>query len=227
MKRLMIPSLRWPLVLAVALGLTLFGPVSLAEEEAEQETAQAEETQPAAESEVEATPAPELRVEQGRILTNRGGAAQSATPKEKVQIDEGLVITNAVLDRLFGPSPEAPTAPVAEEPVDQAPSSRPADALKVLRDEQATAVQRERMIAEAQAELDAAKAKLANLEVELLATRNPFSKRPELSEEEKEYRRSSGETAAERNERIQKLVDEARVEVQAAEENLAQFRSGS
>ena len=85
MKRLTIPSLRWPFVLAVALGLTLFGPVSLAEEEKQQ----AEETQPAAEPavEVEATPAPELRVEQGRILTNRGGAAQSAAPKEKVKIE--------------------------------------------------------------------------------------------------------------------------------------------
>ena len=73
MKTLTIPSRRWPFVLAAALGLALIGPVSLAAEEEQQ----AEETQPLAEpaAEVEAMPAPEVRVEQGRILTNRGAAA--------------------------------------------------------------------------------------------------------------------------------------------------------
>jgi hypothetical protein len=80
-------------------------------------------------------------------------------------------------------------------------------------------------VAEAESKLAAAREKLKNLETQLLATRNPFSARPQLSEEEREQRMTSGETAAERNKRTQELVDEARAKVAEAEAELARARS--
>jgi hypothetical protein len=223
MNRPTIPALRWLPGLAVVLSLALIGPASPAEEE-EQDTSR---EAPAAEQ-GEVAPAPELRIEQGRLMTNRGGAATAPGPqrtKAKLELRDGMVITNDVLERLVGPAPDATAGEAATEPPPE--QSAAPDPLKVMQNEMAMEGQRRRMISEAEREVEAAKTKLANLEVQLLAARNPFSKRPQLSDEEKERRRTSGETAAERYERTQRLVDEARAEVAAAEEKLAQLRSGS
>ena len=101
-----------------------------------------------------------------------------------------------------------------------------AQSLRWLQQQEREKASRSVRIAEAQAELDAAEAKLANLEKQLLATVNPFSARPQLSDEEKELRRTSGETALERRERTKQLADEARAEVQAARTKLDQARRG-
>jgi len=98
------------------------------------------------------------------------------------------------------------------------------DPLEALESEQAAAEKRKARIADAERELRAARDKLANLEVQQLATRNPFSKRPQLSDEEKETRATSGETAAQRNERTNEMVVEAKADVAAAQKKLSAAR---
>lgn len=219
---------RWLQGLALALVLGLAAP-AIAEEtdtEPEEKPATAEQTE--ADEAVEPDPAAALRVEQGRVMTNRDTGAP-APPTRKVKLQEGMVITNDLLERIVGPPLEAPTedATTTDGPAAERPTATPADPMQTLVDEQAAAAAHQRRIAEAEGELEAAKTKLANLEVQLLAARNPFSKRPNLSDEEKERRRTSGETAAQLYERTKEETETARAEVKAAEDNLAQLRGGS
>ena len=118
--------------------------------------------------------------------------------------------TNRDLERMFG----APAAP-ATTPT----SSDGDDSLNWLEEQRTARAERVANIVEAEAEVAAARKSLKNLEVQLLATRNPFSARPKLSEEEVEYR-VQGEGAAARNRRTQVLVDEARQELKEAEARL-------
>ena len=80
-------------------------------------------------------------------------------------------------------------------------------------------------VAQAQSTLTAAQQHLANLERQLLATRNPFSARPKLSDEEKAERIDSSESAAKRHERTQEQVEKAREAVSVAESELARLRA--
>ncbi len=100
------------------------------------------------------------------------------------------------------------------------------DSLKWLRQRQQAQQAHRKALAEAETALSGAKARLANLEKQLLATRNPFSARPELSDEEKGQRQEAAETAAQRYERTKELVEKAREEVRAAEAELARLRAG-
>ena len=211
------PSFQWLAALAIVGLLILTGPSVLAEEE------KAEEEKAPESGETETEAAKVLRVEQGRVLTNRDAGKPEPAPK-KISIDEGQVITNELLEKIFGPSDEAATADPAQAPAQGQPAPDP---LQVMRQGQMRQAERQRLTEEAQRELDGAKTKLANLEVQLLAARNPFSKRPVLSDDEKRTRETSGEAAAERAERSRTMVDEARAEVQAAEAKLARVRSGS
>jgi hypothetical protein len=217
---------------ALAAALLLVVPAAFAADDEKSEPAQTEATAEATEPEGEA-PAP-LRVERGRVMTNRG-AQGGEESRQKLKLQDGMVITNDLLERIVGPAPEptgeaASSASAAGEPASgsAAPPAPPAATpLQAMADEQAAAATRQREIQKAEQELKTAKDKLANLETQLLATVNPFSKRPQLSDEEKERRRTSGETASARNERTKELVEAAREEVRAAEERLAQLRSGS
>ena len=92
--------------------------------------------------------------------------------------------------------------------------------------EQARRQERQARIDEARAGVAEARSRLENLEIQRLATRNPFSRRPRLSEEEIEYRATSGETALERFERTEVLVEEARAELSEAEHELDRARRG-
>lgn len=131
------------------------------------------------------------------------------------------VFTNAYVEEL-----SRDAAPFATEgfatPVDAGARS----ALDWLFARQARRQERQARIAEAEAEVVEARAKLSNLEIQLLATRNPFSRRPVLSEKEIEYRATSGETALERFERTKLLVEDARAELSSAERALARVERG-
>jgi hypothetical protein len=61
----------------------------------------------------------------------------------------------------------------------------------------------------------------------MLAVRNPFSARPKLSEQEIEYRRTSGETALQRAERTQKALDDARANLATALAKLDRVKGGA
>jgi len=223
--------LRWLCSLAMALAVSSLAPTVAEETESKQDEEQAVPADESAAAE-EAELAPSLRVEEGRVMTNRD-AGPAAAPQRKVKLQDGMVITNDLLNRIVGPAPEAPSevgsasADTGAPATPDRPAVAPADPMRALIDQQAAAATRQRRIAEAESDLEAAKTRLANLEVQLLAARNPFSKRPQLSDEEKEERRTSGETAAQRYERTQEQVEAARAEVGAAEELLAQLRAGS
>lgn len=139
-----------------------------------------------------------------------------------------LTYTNEDLARMFGPSRDESTEASPGSSGSAAASGSDDsnyDPLAAMEKEKQENADREKRITEAESTLAAAQAKLKNLEVELLATRNPFSARPQLSEEEKEHRATAGESAAERNARVQKAVEKARAEVAEAEAALAQARA--
>jgi hypothetical protein len=159
------------------------------------------------------------------------------------------VYTNATLSKLYGTLPEKPI-PVGQsyttkdlvdrygEPLAAADGAQPDpgsdsgtaeayDPLQALQDEQTQRASREQRIQTAEAELALAQQKVDDLKVQLLATRNPFSARPKLSDEEKAERLEAGETASERNERTQALYEEAEAELKAAQERLAQAKAGN
>lgn len=155
------------------------------------------------------------------------------TATEKAKSDEGKVYTNKDLQRLFAPDPadqapdgatDAPSAPAAGAPVTPATPTAEQDPLEWLNNRTKAKTDRQSQIDEAQAELFAAEDKLANVRKELLATVNPFSARPELSEEEKAYRRTSGETALERNERTKVMEQEAQAAVDEARTKLERVK---
>lgn len=204
-------------VLAGALCCALIAvPVSATETE-KGETAK-DETKPAKES--------DLVKASREIKAKKTGTAKTYSNDDLQQREPAAkVYTNDDLTRMYGDSEEAETttaAPEGSSTGETAPELP--DPLTQMEQEKTAQASREAEIAAAESALAAAQAKLQNLEKQLLATRNPFSARPALSEEEQEYRETSGETAAERNERTQKLVDEAKQEVADAEAALARAR---
>ena len=140
------------------------------------------------------------------------------------------VYTNADLEKMFDIVAEEDREPAAPAPEGTAESEKaePAkvpDPLTWLRHRQNAQRDHAKAVAEAQASVTAAKQQLAALERQLLAARNPFSARPNLSDEEKEERRKSGESAAQRYDRTRELVEKAREAVRAAESELARLRA--
>jgi hypothetical protein len=191
--------------------LATSGPVSAADASQQVDKEQPEQAQPASASNVTAVPGKPDSPGTVRVFTNKD--------LERMFGDESQETSESSAD-----TPSAETAQAAPEP---RKSTQPTvDPLAQMKQEQAARAQRQQLVAQAEADLEAARAKLENLEVQLLASRNPFSARPQLSDEEKELRATSGETAAERNKRTQLLVDQAREEVAAAEKTLAEAKAG-
>jgi hypothetical protein len=191
--------------------LATSGPVSAADASQQVDKEQPEQAQPASASNVTAVPGKPDSPGTVRVFTNKD--------LERMFGDESQETSESSAD-----TPSAETAQAAPEP---RKSTQPTvDPLAQMKQEQAARAQRQQLVAQAEADLEAARAKLENLEVQLLASRNPFSARPQLSDEEKELRATSGETAAERNKRTQLLVDQAREEVAAAEKALAEAKAG-
>jgi hypothetical protein len=153
--------------------------------------------------------------------------ASKKTPgKEDVK-----VYTNADLEKMFGivaeedreqPPVKPPATAKGSENVD--PKKAP-DPLTWLRQRQDAQREHQKAVAAAEAAVTAAKQQVTNLDRQLLAARNPFSARPELSDEEKVKRQEGGESAGKRYERTQELVEKAREAVRAAESELARLRA--
>jgi hypothetical protein len=136
------------------------------------------------------------------------------------------VYTNEDLTQRFGSTDESQgtQAAPARPPASGTPQNMP-DPLALMEQQQASQAERKESIDVAEGTLAAAQQKLKSLEVQLLATSNPFSARPKLSAEEQETRATSGEDAAARRARTEKMVEEARAEVAKAEADLANARA--
>ena len=169
-------------------------------------------------AEPEATPPESVYIR----ATTRGREAKDSNVKVFTNEDlEGEIEVDKKVEgayTLTGTPAPPRTAPSLAELRDRV------DPLKELEAEQAAADSRRERISTAERELDAARKKLANLEVQQRATRNPFSKRPQLSDEEKEIRATSGENAAQRAERTDEMVTEAKADVATAEKRLSAAR---
>jgi len=139
-----------------------------------------------------------------------------------------LTYTNDDLSKMFG-SAEGTAPEGSSRPAGSAAGSgsggQEYDPLAAMEKGQQDQAARQKRIDEAESTLASAQARLKDLEVALLATRNPFSARPNLTEEEQAKRATSGESATERNARVQKDVAEARAAVAKAEAALAQARA--
>ncbi len=148
------------------------------------------------------------------------------TPQEEVK-----VYTNADLEKMFDivvdEDREQPAAkpPATSKGPEKAEPKKAPDPLTWLRQRQDAQREHHKAVAEAEAAVTAGKQQVANLERQLLATRNPFSARPELSDEEKAKRQEGGEGASNRYERTEELVEKAREAVRAAESELARLRA--
>lgn len=144
---------------------------------------------------------------------------------------DARVFTNADLEKLWaGDTAAWATTPSGSGSSDAAPTPGPGvetplamDPLKYLQSKEASAADRQTAIADAERELAAARAQVASLEKQLLAIRNPFSARPELSEDEKEAR-GKDTSVAERIARTEEQLALARERVTAAEQKLARSR---
>jgi len=149
---------------------------------------------------------------------------------------ESKVYTNADLARLLESVEDADR----EKPADAVPGAEkaaegktapgqadaPVDPLIWLQQRQLAEREHREAVTVAEAALAAARQRLADLQKQWMATRNPFAARPTLSDEEKAERSKSSETAAERHERTEQLVKEASAAVSAAEAELARVRAG-
>jgi hypothetical protein len=148
------------------------------------------------------------------LLAERFADAEAPTPAEGFTTED-------LVSRFGEPSPGAPEASAPASPAGG--TEKPLAWLEQQEQERNIRAAR---VSEAEAELAAAQEKLENLKVQLLAARNPFSARPQLSDEEKELRKDSGESASERYERTELLVEEAEAEVAAARQKLSRAKSG-
>jgi len=133
---------------------------------------------------------------------------------------EVKVFTNEDLSKM-APMPGG----AAGSPPATAATSRTVDPLVLMTEQENRALERREMIQTAEQALAAARKKHENLQKQLRATTNPFAARPKLSDEEKELRATSQESAKQRYERTQALVEEAQKEIVAAEQRLARVRA--
>lgn len=149
--------------------------------------------------------------------------------------ESALVFDNDDLEARYGPVEEAPASPVQAEAnnaegkdaakgKDAAEGKEAADPLKSMEEEQAAAKEQRERVAAAQKNLSAARQEVTRLEKQMLAIKNPFSARPDLSDEEKEARAKSAESAPELLARTQKQLDEARQKLAEAEKELTDSR---
>ena len=160
------------------------------------------------------------------------GAAESGRSDND---DEAVVFTNEDLERLFGGDESESTiddaAPAAGKPPAVRPGTRdekpkPADPNKpllLLEEQKAQQAEWSRQVAAAEADVEAARKKVTDLDYRLRATRNPFLARPEIPEDEQG--KWSGLTASERAARTQQQIDMAREELETAQSKLDALRA--
>jgi hypothetical protein len=200
------------LVLGVALVATLT-PAGFAQDKSEKAEAKAD-------TQRDATKPP----------ASGGKAAESKAGEEEV-----LVFTNEDLKRLFGE--EEPGTPPAEP--GQAPAAGrsdppplrpgepaaqpPTDPLTWMADRKARAEERQKRIAEAEKAVADGEARVSELEKRMLAVKNPYLARPEISDEEKEGWDEMD--AVERVKRTEDDLAQARKDLVQARQELRQLRA--
>jgi hypothetical protein len=168
-------------------------------------------------------------------------AAEGEATREETREAASGVVTNETLERLFGPAPEAATAPAKEETAPPTPAAEsgdappppegvttpaektPTDPLELMREKQAKAAEQKRLIAEAEQKVSSARQRVADLEKRRLAIVNPFMARPEIPTDEKEQWDSEG--SQERLTTTDRQLEEARQQLAEAEGELARLRS--
>lgn len=135
-----------------------------------------------------------------------------------------IVFTNDNLNEVAPMPPAADGNPPAS-PVAQDPTAPDGDPLVWMKEQEERGVERTEMLQAAEKELESARARLDNLKKQLLASTNPYSARPQLSEEEKELRATSGETAEQRRDRTRALVEQAEKDVVVAEDRVYRVKA--
>jgi hypothetical protein len=155
----------------------------------------------------------------------------AAAAGKKAEAGATLSFSNDDLESMYGkPEPAAPAptpAKAASKPTDGAKTDRAktADPLAAMEDAKAREAERRQRVADATTALESARAEVARLEKQVLAIKNPFSARAELSDEEKAKRFEGQESASARLARTEKMLDEARQRLAEAERGLAEARS--
>lgn len=157
--------------------------------------------------------------------------AEEARQKDdqKDKSDKPIVITDEDLLERYGkpePAPSRASERTPANPKAAKQGDRPLTPLELMEQQKAQAADKQQRVHTAEQELAAAKATLANLEKQLLATTNPYAARPELSEEERKVRQESQETANDRHQRTKLEVTKARQKVEEAQQKLADARAG-
>lgn len=163
------------------------------------------------------------------------GETQKKGPYDKVASgnraakDDVKVYTNEDLKKRFGIAEEEDREAAAKPDVKERGAGETVaqtnDPLAWLQQRRAAQQEQRLALDQAQKAIVAARERLANLKKQLLAARNPFAARPQLSKEEKQTRSEARETASERYQRTEKLVADAHEAVRAAEAELARLRS--
>jgi len=157
-------------------------------------------------------------------------APAKTTAVQKVPLDSSggpVTITNDDLERMFGPSEVKPpsSGTTAEgNPTGVAKGPKPGDTgydpLKAMDDEDKQAAEQQQKITTATTALAAAEANLKNLEARLLATKNPYLPRPQLSEAEAKQREGMDNVA--RVDLNEKEIQDARAEIERLRAELGQ-----
>jgi hypothetical protein len=151
----------------------------------------------------------------------------AATPGSGPTANKPIVFSNEDLEARYGRAPAVepdPGKPSAAGTPDD--GKAPADPLESLQRRQQANAKNKQQVAEAEAEVAAARREVARREKQVLAVKNPFAARPELSDEEKATR-AQGETGAARLERAEQQLADARKQLEEAQKKLAQARAGS
>lgn len=157
--------------------------------------------------------------EQAASLSPYEAAARAARERARADVK---VFTNEDLGTA-PPSESPPSAPTDEA---EAPAPASADPLMWLEKQQAEEQDRAARVAEAEAAVNQARERVANLQSQVLAIKNPFAARPQLSEKERE-RREADRSTVDRLNRVQEELEQARAELAEAEAALDRARAGT
>ncbi len=174
----------------------------------------------------------EQKQEQKQEQAKKSAASQETAVESSAQPgkstrdgEESRVYTNEDLERLFGPAP--PPRKETEAPVGKPGESVPGtEALKQIQEEQAREVTRERLRSEAGKRVETAQARVRRLEDRLLRLRNPFLPRPEADMTEEELEAWKGLDSAARVRLTEKELEEARRELEKAQQALRTLEGG-
>jgi len=148
------------------------------------------------------------------------GDSSDETARQARKLADTAVITNDLLERLYGPAATGPAPVPAIAPAGYDGLS-PLEQLEYAKDRR---VENLRQSERAARRVALAEATLKDLEARKLAVRNPYLRRPVLTEEEAAA--WEGLDNAERVRRTEAAIGRAREELEAARSELSRLRRG-